>query len=200
MNNMILSLAIVGLFSACGNVSTASSDCTASLVQGRFLSSTTSSSTGSTSCDDTDENETTDAEFDSLTIVDNGAVIPEPIRTRVVISGYGNVSYYEEQLDSDGNVTDTLDFWDADLSAEDMTTLQDLIAAADLENQSDVTLSDEENACDGGASLDISFNPTDGASNAFTIPGTVRCRASEMPDDLEELLDFVDEIQANYEN
>lgn len=140
--------------------------------------------------------QTSQGTFQSLTIVDNGTVVPEPLRTTLTISADGSIDFLSETVHIDNTVT-TVDHWTGDLSQTDLAALTTLITTNSLNTQSDVDLPSGEEACAGASSLDVSLE-TSTTTNDFSISGTVRCNDTLIPAGVQALLDKTDEFETTY--
>jgi hypothetical protein len=139
--------------------------------------------------------------FESLTVRDNGAVAPEPVRTTATVTAGGSIRFTSEKVDAgSGDVLQTTESWTSTLSAADLEALNSLIASATVADQDDINLPNGAEGCVGASSLEISFVSQNGVENDFSIAGEVRCREDLIPSGLNAVLDKVDEFETDYAN
>ncbi len=137
--------------------------------------------------------------FESLKIVNNGAVYPQPIRSTTTVMSSGSISFKSEKIDLvSETVLETVGSWTNELSATDLEALDNLIVAANLSNQGDVNLPDGVEPCVGGANWDVDYVSKSNVPNSFLISGGILCQPDLIPSDLNSVLKKISEFETTY--
>lgn len=136
-----------------------------------------------------------------LTVIDHGAVYPTPEVTTTAITSEGKI-HYTEEVKSEfgfGDVVATLAEWSADISEEDLSSLNALIVDSNIINQGDIEADDP--LCVGGQGMSVHFT-SDAGGNEFRISGSSDyiCGHDDeaIPEELHELLSLVDDLVEKY--
>jgi hypothetical protein len=129
----------------------------------------------------------------SVTVVDQGAVVPAPIKTTVAVNSHFIV-YSSARLDT------PLVWWSSHISAEDFAHLIAIVDEYDLMNAPDPTLPPGEEGCVGARAMNIIMINGD-KQDTLTIPGPLRCPnlASFWPAGLDSLLEFEGSLVRKYQ-
>ena len=128
----------------------------------------------------------------SVTFVDQGAVVPAPVRTVVAVDSYFIV-YSSARLDT------PLVWWSAHISAQDFAQLIAIVDQNNLAKAPDPVLPQGQNGCVGARAMNIIMVSGD-SQDTLTIPGPLRCAslASVWPPGLDSLLGFEKSLVVRY--
>lgn len=136
-----------------------------------------------------------------LTVVDHGAVYPTPAVSTVAITSAGKIRYTDELRSEfgDGDVVATLAEWSANISEEELSSLNALIVDSDIINQADI--GEDGPACVGEQGMSVYFSSDFEDENEFHVSGesSYFCGDDEaIPAALHELLSFVSDLVETY--
>ncbi len=128
----------------------------------------------------------------SVTFVDQGAVVPAPVRTVVAVDSY-SIVYSSTRLDT------PLVSWFAHISAQDFAHLIAIVDENNLTSAPDPVLPQGQNGCVGARAMNI-IMVNGGSKDTLTIPGPMRCAplASFWPPGLDSLLAFKESLVTRY--
>ena len=122
-----------------------------------------------------------------LKVVENGAVVPNPVSTTTLIKYDGTMAV------SFGETSST-----SKLSEQDLLLLKTSISEADLMNQKDIPVVEGQEACQGSGGITVYYKNDAVSENKFNISGGVVCNKNLIPDKINKLLSLINKLASSY--
>lgn len=141
------------------------------------------------------------SEFGQLTIIDKGAVVPEPVVDTLAIYADKTIRFKSERISDfgDGEVLETIEQWTNAISDGAFNELATIVKEADIANHASVGGGDPP--CPGPRGITISFTSSLGHEHSFEIEGgsAYMCGDRTGFPELEKLLNKATNLREKYE-